>query len=268
MPPAEPFTLTKWYLDAVGPDRRAAIGYWAALEWHGLSLRWQSVASYTIGGPPRRRRSVRGGVAPRRLADGVEWQPAALRASFRLRGAAPGIAERLWSAAGTGGEAGTVDWDCVAPVGVVHAELSDGAAFSGVGYAERLAMTVPPWRLPLRELRWGRWCDLGGTRSLVWIEWRGAEPRRWAYLDGRPIEAEVGDARVGGERFELSLADPRVLERRSFGAVVSGLPALLNLLPAAMRDLQETKWLSTGSLRCADGTVVEGRAIHEVVLLG
>jgi hypothetical protein len=47
------FSLTKWYLDGVDPEGRAAIAYWMALEWRSLWFAWNSVSVFERDGQAR-----------------------------------------------------------------------------------------------------------------------------------------------------------------------------------------------------------------------
>ena len=51
--------------------------------------------------------------------------------------------------------AGSIVWTCLQPGSRVNISLGD-RQLAGLGYAECLSVTLPPWRLPLSELRWGR----------------------------------------------------------------------------------------------------------------
>jgi hypothetical protein len=264
------FHLEKWYVDGVDARSRTIIGYWAALSWGALSVTWQSLVSYSHAGPPQRRWSARRAHAPREQHGVLSWQALGGRATVRVAPAAPAMKVQLWNAGDTGdGEqaAGTVDWCCVAPVGAVSAQVRGLPDFSGVGYAERLTMSVPPWRLPIGRLRWGRWCDAAGAHSLVWIDWTGPPARRWVHLDGRRVEAHVGDTEVRGEGFTLTLSDPVVLEDRAFADVARHIPGLLQVLPASMREMRETKWLSHGRLQVHREPAMTGSCVHELVIM-
>jgi hypothetical protein len=216
----------------------------------------------------RRRWSARRGDPPRERDGAIAWSALGGRGAVRIAAAAPAIRTRLWDGEGAGAsDGGTVEWCCAAPVGAVTATVRGLPDFSGVGYAEHLAMSVPPWRLPIGRLRWGRWCDDAGGRSLVWIDWAGPPARRWAYLDGRPVEAHVGEAEVSGDGFSLALADRAVLEDRRFVDVARHVPGLTQVLPPSMRGMRETKWLSHGSLRLHRDRAIPGTVIHELVVM-
>ena len=264
------FRLDKWYIDGVDADSRTIIGYWASASWGALSVTWQSVVSYVPGHPAERRRSTRRGLPPRLEHGMLSWQALAGRASLRVVSSSPAIQVQLWNAAdASDGErdAGTVDWCCVAPVGAVSAHVRGLPDFSGIGYAERLTMSVPPWRLPVGQLRWGRWCDAAGEHSLVWIEWAGPPVRRWVHLDGRHVDAHVADTEIRGDGFSLTLADPVVLEDRAFADVARHIPGLMRVLPTSMRDMREARWRSHGVLQLQGERALPGTCIHERVII-
>lgn len=252
--------FTKWYLD-VAAERRAAIGYWASLHYRDLRVVWQSMTSYAPEEPPSHSWSILRGAEPRRVAASVAWTCKPLRTHFEVDSEVASLSERLW----TDDEgSGTVDWCCEVPVGMARVKLPDGSTLAGTGYAERITMTVVPWRLPIRELRWGRWSDHGARRSLVWIEWRGPQPRTWVYLDGQRVDGVITDDAVVGDGFELQLARVFMLESRALAEVLDGLPMLSKVVPATLRDMRESRWFSEGKL-CTGGNSIGGRAIHETV---
>jgi hypothetical protein len=73
-----------------------------------------------------------------------------------------------------------------------------------LNYAEKLEMSVKPWKLPLAELRWGRF--LSETDTIVWIDWQGEMPVNWVFYQGNPVsQAVVGDDFVSINRGEILL---------------------------------------------------------------
>jgi hypothetical protein len=268
------FHLDKWYIDGVDAESRTIIGYWAALSWGALSLSWQSLVAYPHAQPAQRRWTALRGRAPHQQHGELSWDALGGRATVHVVPAAPAIHARLWDAGSDAGSssdadrsAGTVDWLCVAPVGAVSAKVRGLPDFTGIGYAERLSMSVPPWRLPIGQLRWGRWCDVAGEHSLVWIDWAGPPARRWVHLDGRRVEAHVGDGEVRGDGFTLTLSDPVLLEDRAFAEVARHVPGLMQLLPSSMREMRETKWLSHGRLQLDRERAMTGTCVHELVIM-
>jgi hypothetical protein len=258
---AHAFKLTKWYFDCAGDDGRTAIGYWASLAWRGLSLTWQSIAVCETGRAPIERWSLAGGAAPTRERDRIVWPATALGCTFAADSCHPVLASRLFE-----NEAGFVDWRCEAPSALVKVECAGRPPMSGTGYAEQLTLTIPPWRLPISDLRWGRWMDETAARSVVWIEWRGAEPRTWVFVDGVLVpQAAVDDCCISAPPARLTLLPSSTLSTRALADTIQRIPGLHALIPSSVLSLRETKWSSLGTLRCPSAPPVEGRAIHERV---
>ena len=140
------------------------------------------------------------------------------------------------------------------------------AAVDGFGYAERLRLTIPPWRLPIRTLRWGRY--VSAQRSLVWIDWTGESACRAVFLNGRPATAvrvdDDGVELAGGTRatFDRGL----IVRSGTLGRTVLGaIPGLRSAAPARIFQVEECKWRSRTLVSAAGGESEEGWSIHEVV---
>ncbi|RPJ73483.1 MAG: hypothetical protein EHM24_07870 [Acidobacteria bacterium] len=160
-----------------------------------------------------------------------------------------------------------MSWRCEAPAARMLVHLGREVAIEGAGYAERLELRLPPWRLPIDELRWGRWISDEGCRSVVWIDWRGAEPQTLVYTDAvRAREAAAGDNEVAAGGRRLTFADRRVLHQRTLGDLLGSLAPLLPALPRRWLALEDRKWLSRAVLDGPSERPAEGWAIHERIV--
>lgn len=257
---AMPFRLTKWYLDCVTSRGEVVVLYWASLRWGAVLLRYGAV----VGGVQDVRYGTRHTMWPghppslgpdgtlawscRRLAASGTWSR--LAEAFRL----PLLREGP----------GLIDLHCVCPRAEVVLEL-EGQRIEGLGYAEHLTTTIPPWRLPLQELSWGRF--LSSRDVALWIEWKGPLPRRWFVVNGvidtRPAISDQTLTTENGDTV-LRIRDGPVLRT---GRVTSALPVALRALLAVVpqwREIEETKWVAKGLLSGTKGSS-EGWVIHEVV---
>jgi hypothetical protein len=251
--------LTKWYVDCVTTDNRVAIAYWVSVQWRSIALRWASVSVHEPGCEPRHRTTLRPGPAPE-MRDGVlALRTPVCRAG--LTATQPEIDTPLYDSA-----CGCVAWRCAAPAAVVSMRPTGATPLHGVGYAERLTLTIPPWQLPISELRWGRWSDLGARHSVIWIDWRGAAPRTWVFVNGEQARtATVTDSGVCADGLSLALSSPRVLLDRDLGEVLRAIPPLRGVRPASLHGYHESKWTSAGVLTTPTAPPLSGESIHEIV---
>jgi len=260
---AQAFTLTKWYLDCTGDDGCTAIGYWASLAWRGLSLTWQGLSVCEAGGGTIQRSTLTKDRMPARARDRIVWRSRALKCTLAADVRLPPIALRLFETTD-----GFVDWRCEAPAAMVMLEFADRPPIRGVGYADRLDLTIPPWQLPISELRWGRWTDQSAAHSVVWIDWGGAEPRTWVFVDGaRAADAAVEDDRVSAGHSTLTLTASSTLSSRALDEILRGIPPLRAVVPSSLLSLRDTKWSSRGTLHHPGSAPLDGRAIHERVIV-
>jgi hypothetical protein len=253
------FRLTKWYVDVVTPEGSAFIGYAARLAWGPVRLRYRAYLLTRPGAPSSARQTLAPTRDPRRDPGGVvEWRCGRLGLEGRWSPVAPAFRRRLYSAG-----SGSVDWECVAPA--ARARVRVGAeVLAGWGYAERLELTVPPWELPLDELRWGRF--VGPDAAVVWVDWRGEAASCLVLVDGvEQVGAVVSDSELVWGSAILRLSPPHSLREGALGDVVAAIPLLSRFVPERLLRGWESKRLSRGALTSGDEPAREGWAIHEVV---
>jgi len=254
------FELTKWYIDVVAPDGRGAIAHWVELTWHGVRGRAGSILTFGPNQPTEEHTALEPGDAPPWHGQTLDWTMPALGTTVLLQRRTAGAAIRL-----LGELDGSLDWNCVAP----HAPACitvNGRSFDGVGYAECLRTSLPPWRLPAHSVRWGR--ALFRERSVVWLQWLGAEPRDVLLLDGHQVTGAIHADRIDLPHGEhLSLDAPHVIREGGIAEAVRPARVLWPLLPQALREIRERKWLARARLHAADGQDEASWAIHEQISL-
>lgn len=252
------FQLDKWYLDCVADDGRALIGYWASLRWGRVRLSYAAAIELGPGGVSQRT-SLRRSPPPALDDAHLSWNHAALGIGFDAHAERRDSPRTLLA-----GENGSVEWDCAAPL--MRARVrTPSATLEGLGYMERLTLTIKPWSLPIDELLWGRFT--GDGASLVWIEWRGPRPLRLLIENGRELtlESVSRDLVTGSGGTRLSMRDHRIIRDGPLGGSVLRRAPLRWLAPRSMRHAHESKWLSRAALTGPDGRTHDGWAIHESV---
>lgn len=255
------FELSKWYADCVTEDGDALIIYHARLRWRTPAIHYSSLLIREAGQPLRSQFSLRKQQAPIDKGD-IEWSSPIWNAQGRWRMTGPPAREILFESAG-----GCLEWNCVAPRSSAEVRIGEEMLCRGYGYVEHLRLTIPPWRLPIRELRWGRFVN--ASDSLVWIDWRGTYNKQVVYYNGLPVSARVINDREiawGEGGAILSLDGGTTLREGALGAtVLSVVPNIERLFPARILGIRECKWLSRAVLRRPGQEDSVGMAIHEVV---
>jgi hypothetical protein len=264
------FRLTKWYLDAVDDQGRSAIAYWTRLAWGPLALAWEGLSLHAGPGEARHRSTLVPGTGPAWSGGVLTWRSAGLGCNIACEPWSEPFESRLLES-----KDGWIDWSCQAPGATVTIDAGDLCPIRGAGYAERIDLTVLPWRLPIAELRWGRWLSPRTRRSLVWIDWRGRRPLTLVLDRGCPCDrATVDDSRIAFGRSGpgragglLRLDAPVSLYARTISEVLRGLRPLVSRLPGSWRAVEDQKTRSEGILDDGGEEQETGWAIHEVIRL-
>ena len=256
------FELSKWYADCTTDQGDALILYSAELRWRGPAIHYTNLLTYSSGRPVRSRFSLRKQPPPQARDGSIGWRSRAWNVEARWLEVAGAVRETLFDSA-----AGSVEWNCLAPRSAAQVRIGEGEHFRGWGYVEHLRLSLPPWRLPIHRLRWGRF--INATDALVWIDWRGDYNRQVVYHNGVAMVAQnISDheIRLAGGETVLTLDTSAVLREGTLGATaLAVLPNLDRLFPAAMLRAKEQKWLSRAVLRQPGHPDSIGMAIHEVV---
>lgn len=251
------FRLQKWYLDVVSDDGRVFIGYAASVRWWLLSIHYFGYLHTDESGQVWTVNHFRRASLPQLDGHYLRWHAPGVEGRWQHR--QPAVRETLLNT-----KQGGIDWNCLMPLADAEVTVDKQLTFRGRGYVEQMNMTLPPWRLPLSRLHWGR-C-LGEGDSAVWIRWVSpTEPRTLVFHNGNryddaAIETDV--LRFGQN--QLRLSESQTLRSGSLGStVLTKAGWMQRLVPKAVRSMHETKWLSRGILE--GKTTSKGWAIHEVV---
>jgi hypothetical protein len=256
------FELSKWYADCVTEQGGVSILYHAELRLGGVPIHYECLLLKDGGSPSRTLYSLRRRPPPSFERDCIEWQSSQWQARGSWHNLGTAHHEVLFKS-----DSGSLEWNCLAPRAASSMQIGSGDPFEGWGYAEHLRLSVPPWRLPIRRLRWGRFVN--ARDALVWIDWSGPYNRRIVYLNGSLVSAEtINDEEVvlAEQKATLHLQDKQVIRDGKLGATaLSVFPRLSSMFPASVLNMRECKWVSAAAFRrpgCPDSA---GMAIHEVV---
>jgi len=254
------FLLSKWYLDCVADDGELFIAYVASLKWQGVSINYSSTLHRQADGQTETNTSLREASVPHQAGAFVEWRSAHLNVGGTWRARAEPVQRVLLET-----ETGSLEWNCLQPCAAAEIRIGNEPQLSGLGYVEHLTLSIPPWNLPIEELRWGRF--LSPTDVLVWIDWRGAKPLQLVFHNGNQIEgASISDDGLAGGEFVLNLEEKVIVrEGPLVKTALSMIPGVGRIFPLRVLRTHECKSLSRGTLKTTAGGVASGWTIHEVV---
>jgi hypothetical protein len=259
------FHLSKWYLDCVSDDGQVFIGYVARLRWRRIVLHYTSTLRYPIGGESQVITSVRESTSPQVSHSTLVWASRSLGFNGVWTALARPLSRTLFAA-----DSGSIDWHCVQPQSRATLDFGSAGKIEGLGYVEHIAMTVPPWRLPIDELRWGRF--LSDRAALVWIDWRGTRPLNLVFYNGRQVEsASISEREViiDSQQVRLGFEQREVLrEGPLIKTALAMIPGVQRLFPSRSLQTYECKWRSRTVLRQREKLIGAGWTIHEIVRFG
>jgi hypothetical protein len=257
------FHLEKWYLDCVSDTGQTAICYSAKLGWNSLAISYAGILSFDGRQEPLFRTSLLREKQPHATTDGIRWESAGLSCSGFWQ---PLPAKGLLPITLYHDDIGSLTWHCSQPLSKASVRTRD-LEYTGLGYAEQIVMTIAPWKLPIKELLWGRF--LSDNAYVVWIEWRGPHPMTAVYVNNVKVEnAVVSEFALTWDGGSLELNSPACLRSGPLvKTALSSIPGVRSLFPAPVLNTHECKWRSFGKLTLHN-TIQEGWAIHELVRFG
>ncbi len=261
----ENFRLEKWYLDCITEEGEAMIFYAAKLVWHGFEVQYTSWLHYDPAKGVTNKSRLGQVRFPIITGDSLIWNDSRFGISGKWEALAQPICCRLFES-----EEGYLDWNCYQPASAVHLEINK-RIIDTAGYAEQLIATLPPWKLNLEKLQWGR-SGLPG-QNMVWIRWKTDSAKKWTWLNGELIsESSVEDDEISLPEHEIRLFTDKSVTLESEKRIQNLMVKLIRYLPGIDKSMtlkflmaDETKWLSRTKLE-KDGKIINlGFAIHELV---
>jgi hypothetical protein len=247
-------------MDCVSEDGGAFIGYVATLKWGRLSLNYSSVLRHEANETAVANTTLQDFTAPEVAGSLIKWSSLRLKAAGTWEASAQPVKRTLLDSADGG-----IEWNCLHPRADAEITFGQGRKLAGLGYVEHLTMTIPPWRLPFEELRWGRF--LSGEDALVWINWRGGHSLNLSFHNGTCVEgAMLTDRGYEATGVSLNLDENIVLRDGPLvETALATIPGVRRLFPFRILGTHERKWLGRGVLMKPGATRSDGWAIHEVV---
>jgi hypothetical protein len=255
---SQPFRLTKWYLDITTEEGTCFIGYAAMLQWKRISIGYKGYLYLDHQKSVHKSNSFQSSRLPEMLDDVVRWQTDYGTGTWHRLD--PAIDETLLHT-----PQGIIHWNCALPRSNASFKRKNGNTIAGLGYAEKMELTLPPWDIPIDTLYWGRY--VSASNSVVWIEWKGPVPKLLIFLNGTKYEAgTIDNTGITFGSYTLRMTTRTTLRAGSIGATVfARFRKIMALFPLSIFRLQENKWTGTATLSTSENVTEEGKYIHEEV---
>lgn len=262
--PNSNFHLDKWYLDFIDENGDCMIFYSAKLTWRMISVTYASHIDYSDD-QVKVRSFFRNNDLPHKNGNLITLSNKKLNVTGTWESRATPINARIFESG-----KGYLDWKCYQPASKVNLKIN-GKNIAGKGYAEQLILTAPPWKIPMKNLKWGRFSNKNTV--MVWIELLEREKKQWIWLNGESLNScNIDDRSIITEDNGLQLKLNRVGEIESGKKIYTVVKDLIQFLPGFGKVIplnflmaDNYKWLSKAELY-RDGKPSEsGYAIHENV---
>jgi hypothetical protein len=249
-------------MDCIDSTGNVFIGYSAGLNWKQIHLDYSSILYNDPNGTVKEKTSIKKSPPPTCDKNKFTWATSRLNVKGNWQSIDPPLKKEIFDS-----ETGLLDWQCFQPKAKSQVWLPSGSTLEGLGYTERVTMTIKPWELPIDELRWGRF--LSEEDTIVWIYYKGSENMNLLYYQGNPVaDSEITDTYINLKNgdYRLNFSDTIVLrDGYLISTVLSNIPGVRSLFPKAILNIHECKWRSKGVLLKPNNQVSIGWVIHEVV---
>jgi len=259
------FYLNKWFLDFIGNNGEAMIFYAAILQWNRWKVSYSSWLNFDPASGVSQKSRFRNVQMPDKNNNLITWADPKFEVSGIWQQKSPSVSTRLFES-----EEGYLDWTSHQPASNVTIKYKERSV-EGRGYVEQLILTTPPWKIPMNELRWGRFGS--SENQLVWIEIKERINRHWLWHNGEKIEnCIIEDAQISMPQNNMILKLDKTIILESENKISSIAEKLIPYIPGLNKSIplkylmaKERKCLSNGTLFRHGEIVCNGMAIHEFV---
>lgn len=263
------FNLSKWYFDCVNDRGEAVIIYAARLKFNRITVPYNSIIFSTNTKGFLQKSRFRNLSFPEIHENYITFNDIKHGVMGRWESSASELHSRLFDT-----DTGVLDWHCLQPRSRSIVVIDNGHKIEGFGYAEHLSLTIEPWKLPMNQLRWGRY--VSETDYLVWIEIKSNPTKKWIWYNGEPISIcyiTDDNIEIPEKGVELIFTKKQLIEseKKIFNiakSLLTYLPGITKTITGDFLNADETKWLSFGILKLNGVKKSEGWVVHERVNFG
>ncbi len=254
------FNLSKNYFDCIDDEGNCFIVYWAKLEFSLLKLNYSGIIFSNSQNLSIEKSSLKKIKRPI-VNDLMQFKNPALKINGNWERLENPYTILLY----TDAKGNKIFWDCHHPKTYTNIEYKDNS-FKGLGYAETLTMEVKPWKLPIDELRWGRF--LSENTTIIWINWKGNYPLNKIIYNGITFEDAIFDENkimFNNNKSILSFEEKTIIRKGKLANVLARMPWLKLIFKSKILNTIEIKYKSRTSFSIGADIKCKGWSLYEVV---
>lgn len=256
------FRLEKLYLDLIDEAGNCFIIYRAELSMFFIKIHYSRLICSDPDGQTRESYSLGKTVKPEN-GDIIHISNRHLKAEGSWKRTAAALPVLIY----TDEKGRELLWNCHHPAALTKLRCS-GIEYSSHGYCETLSLTIKPWKLPIDELRWGRF--VSDNYYITWVNWKGPHPLNLIYLNGAGYNDACFDnedeVTFGGGSFNLSLGKRMVVTEGKLSGLISFAPWLKILFPGRILNVKEVKYKAFSDFAIKGEIISSGWSLYEDVL--
>ncbi|CAF3645336.1 unnamed protein product [Rotaria socialis] len=252
------FHLYKWYADIVDEKTGdVTIVYLGELEWNFLKLSFTNILQFLEKSHLISQATFSNYSLP--VLENKSFHIDSSQLSGQWESKSESIIEKLFES-----NDGYILWECFMPSASGQIKI-DETIRKGLGYVERLTLTLKPWQLPISILRWGRF--LSENQHIVWIRWDGEQKRCLIFHNGtKSVDGIINDDIIEFGRYRLMLSEKYTLRNGPLiKTVFDKFSWIKNTFPSGVLNMKECKWQTWSELYENDRSIAIGWSIHENV---
>jgi hypothetical protein len=257
------FKIEKCYFDCIDNQGNCFIIYWARIELSFLRLVYSAVIFNDSDGFTTENSTFKK-VSKPLISRTISYSNEFLNTELTFEGTDSPIQLSLYKK----NSANELIWECHHPKAVAEI-IYNGNVYKGLGYAETLFSTINPLRLPIDELRWGRF--LSDSYTIIWINWKGTYPLTRLYLNGILYEDalfEIDNIVFGEGAYILRFSEIRSVRSGNLAALFSKMIYLRVLISRRILNTMERKYKAKSMLYLNSEFLSDGWSLYEVVTWG
>jgi hypothetical protein len=255
------FKLEKLYFDLIDKDGNCFILYWAKLHWWFFKFTYSGILFSNSSDHTYEKSSLKKIIKPTGT-DNTQFDHPDLQFKGQWIRLDPAVSLLLYKDEWKH----SVFWNCYQPKSRAEIKFKN-QSYQGLGYTESILLEIQPWKLPIYELKWGRF--LSDNYCVIWIQWQGEHPLNKLFCNGQLYEDAVFENNIikfNQDQFKLEFLDPTIIRSGSLAEVLSSMPWFKMLFKKSVLNTIERKCKSITRFYQREQLVERGWSIFETVI--